>query len=62
MRIMIQPLDDAATELGPTANFGEPLLSYTTLLFERAVEADLPTVRQQSFSHAKPMRQRRLPR
>ena len=62
MRIMIQPLDDAATELGPTANFGEPLLSYTTLLFERAVEADLPTVRRQLFSHVKPTRHRRLPR
>jgi hypothetical protein len=28
-------------------NFGEPLMSYTTLLLERAAEADLPTARQQ---------------
>ena len=43
-------------------NFSEPLLSYTTLLLERAAEADLQIAQLQSFSLAKPTRQGRLPR
>jgi hypothetical protein len=47
-----------AQKWGPTKNLAELLISYTTLSFERAAEADLQTRQQRSFSHAKPMRQR----
>jgi hypothetical protein len=43
-------------------NFSEPLVSYTTLLFEHAAEADSQIAQLHSFSLAKPTPQGRLPR
>ena len=59
MRITIQSSHDAGTEVETDQELGRALMSYTTLSFERAAEADLQTVQQQSFSHVKPTRQGR---